>query len=238
MDVAPGIMSVGQTKGGFVHAYLVEVGRSLTLIDTLFDADAHVILNQLRRRGRAVSDIDSIVLSHGHRSHLGGVALRKRLSGAKVYSHQWEADIISGDRKAQAVSLRPMRPLLAYPFQAGLGLGLGRHRACPVDELLADGDSVGPLQVLHTPGHTPGHLAFFWPERRALVAGDAIATWPNLSAGWPGLNLNKTQHRSSLRRMASLSPEVIGVGHGEPITARGAEHIEGLLEAPTPRGGR
>jgi len=127
MDVAPGIMSVGQTKGGFVHAYLVEVGRSLTLIDTLFDADAHVILNQLRRRGRAVSDIDSIVLSHGHRSHLGGVALLKRLSGAKVYSHQWEADIISGDRKAQAVSLRPMRPLLAYPFQAGLGLGLGRH---------------------------------------------------------------------------------------------------------------
>jgi len=238
MEVAPGVISVGQRRGGQVHAYVFEVGRSLTLIDTLFDTDASAILNCLRRLGRAVSNIDSIVLTHGHRSHLGGAALLKTLSGAKVYSHEWEADIVSGDRKAQAVSLKPIRPFRTYPFQAGLGLGLGRHPACPVDDLLKEGDSVGPLQVLHTPGHTPGHLAFLWPERRVLVAGDAIATWPYFSAGWPGLNLNKAQHRSSLHRMASLGPEVIGVGHGDPITAGGTERIHELLERPTSGEGR
>jgi glyoxylase-like metal-dependent hydrolase (beta-lactamase superfamily II) len=238
MEIAPGAVSVGQTMGGHVHAFLFQAGRSLTLVDTLFDTDAHVILNQLGRLGLAVTDIDYIVLTHGHRSHLGGAALLKRLSGAKVFSHEWEADIISGDRKAQAVSLRPVRPFQTYPFQAGLALGYGRHPPCPVDELLRDEDSVGPLRVLHTPGHTPGHLAFFWPERRVLVAGDAIATWPKFSAGWPGLNLNVAQHRKSLERMASLNPEVIGVGHGEPITAGGSERIQELLEASTPRGGR
>jgi glyoxylase-like metal-dependent hydrolase (beta-lactamase superfamily II) len=238
VEVAPGLVSVGQSKGGRVHAYLCEAGNSLTLVDTLFDTDAIVMLNQLRRLGLAASDIDNIVLTHGHRSHLGGAAVLRRLSGAKVFSHEWEADIISGDRKAQAVSLKPKRPFQAYPFQAGLALGLGRHPPCPVDELLKDEDSVGPLQVLHTPGHTPGHLAFFWPERGVLVAGDAIATWPYFSAGWPGLNLNATQHRVSLRRMASLNPEVIGVGHGEPITTRGSERIQELLEAPTLRGGQ
>ena len=41
-----------------------------------------------------------------------------------------------------------------------------------------DGDAFGPFQVLHTPGHSPGHLSFWWEEHRFLVAGDAVATWP------------------------------------------------------------
>jgi glyoxylase-like metal-dependent hydrolase (beta-lactamase superfamily II) len=52
-----------------------------------------------------------------------------------------------------------------------------------------DGDMVGPVWVLRTPGHTPEHLAFWWPERRIYVAGDAIATYPVFEAGWPAFNL-------------------------------------------------
>ena len=65
---------------------------------------------------------------------------------------------------------------------------------------------MGPLQVLHAPGHSPGHLAFYWPERRLLIAGDAIATWPDFSAGWKAFNLNKSQHAESLSLMAKLDP--------------------------------
>jgi glyoxylase-like metal-dependent hydrolase (beta-lactamase superfamily II) len=86
------------------------------------------------------------------------------------------------------------------------------------------------LQVIHTPGHSPGHLAFWWPERRVLFAGDAIATWPEFAAGWPAFNLNVKQHRASLRRMAELDAEVVAVGHGEPIRSEGARRVRSLVD--------
>jgi hydroxyacylglutathione hydrolase len=83
--------------------------------------------------------------------------------------------------------------------------------------------------VLHVPGHSPGHLAFFWPERRLLISGDAIATWPRLEAGWPAFTLNPEQHRESIRRLAELEAGIVGVGHGDPITVDAAERVHELV---------
>jgi glyoxylase-like metal-dependent hydrolase (beta-lactamase superfamily II) len=232
MEIAPGVHSMGQRRGGRVHAFLVDDGSELTLVDTLFDTDGHRVLEQIMRLGRSVSDLKHIILTHGHRSHLGGAAALRSSSGATVYSHEWEADIIAGQRKAQAVSLVPAHPVRVYHLQFGLGMGIGKHPPCPVDQVVGNDDQVGPLQVVHAPGHSPGHLGFYWPERRVLIAGDAIATWPDFSAGWKAFNLNKVQHAESLRRMAKLEPEVIGVGHGEPITRGGGDRIHELISRP------
>ena len=118
-----------------------------------------------------------------------------------------------------------------WPFQLGLALGRPKHVPCPVDEVLAEGDAVGPFRVVHAPGHSPGHLAFHWPERSVLLAGDAIATWPELCPGWKAFNLNAEQEMESLRRMAALEPRVVGVGHGDAITDRAEEAVHGLLAA-------
>jgi glyoxylase-like metal-dependent hydrolase (beta-lactamase superfamily II) len=233
MEIAPGVYSMKQRKGGHVHAFLFDDGTDLTLIDTLFDTDARQILDRIRSIGRTVEDLKHIVLTHGHRSHLGGLAALKRLSGATVYSHEWEADIIAGERTAQPVTPVPMRPVTAYwrvyYLQLGAALGRGKHPPCTVDHTLEDGDTVGSLRVLHTPGHTPGHLAFWWPEQRVLFAGDAIATYPVFAAGWPAFTLNPTQHRASTDRMAELDAEVVAIGHGEPITAGAAERVRSLV---------
>ncbi|MQA76163.1 MAG: MBL fold metallo-hydrolase [Solirubrobacterales bacterium] len=230
MEIAEGVHSIGQTKGGHVHAYLFDHRNELTLLDTLFDDDAALVLARIREIGRSPADLKRIALTHAHRSHLGGLATLKRLSGALIYAHEWEADIIAGERVAQPVSLRPSGPLTTYPFRIGLALGRPRHAPCPVDRGLSEGDQIGPLRVVHIPGHTPGHLAFHWEERGVLAVGDAVATWPRIDAGWPGFNLNEGQYRGSLRRLAQIEASVIAVGHGDPLTERAAERVHALAE--------
>ncbi len=103
-----------------------------------------------------------------------------------------------------------------------------------MDELLGDGDTLGPLQVLHAEGHSPGHLAFSWPERKFLIAGDAVATWPELCPGWHAFNLNKRQHHATLQRLAALDANIVGVGHGNPIAQGAADRIHELASRPVP----
>jgi hypothetical protein len=81
-QIAPGVYSMDQSTGGHVHAFLLDDGNDLTLIDT-----------------------------HGHRYHLGGLATLKGLSGATVYSHAWEADIRRRRARRPAHLAGPDAPL-------------------------------------------------------------------------------------------------------------------------------
>ena len=172
MEIAPGVHSLGQRRGGRVHAFLLDDGHDLTVIDTLFDTDGGRVLSAISRLGYTPRDLKQIVLTHGHRSHLGGLAALKRLTGATIYAHGWEADIIAGERKAQPVTWRPVRPVRTwwptYPFQLGINLGFGKHPACPIDRAVADGDAIGPLQV-------DAHAGTLARAPRVLLAGAARA---------------------------------------------------------------
>jgi glyoxylase-like metal-dependent hydrolase (beta-lactamase superfamily II) len=230
-ELAPGVHSLGGTKGGRVRAFLVESGRELTLVDTLFPDDALEVLDAIRELGRIPRDLKRIVLTHAHRSHLGGLATLKRETRAQVLAHEREADVVAGDRPAQAVGLKPTRPLRTFPFQVGIFLNRPKHTPCPVDGTVDDGDAVGPLEVLHAPGHSPGHLAFHLADRDLLIAGDAIATWPRFEAGWPAFTLNPDQQRESLARFASLEARVVAVGHGDAVGGDTAAKVHALAEA-------
>ena len=231
-ELADGVHSLGHAKGGHVRAFLVDAGGGeLILVDTLLENDGRLVFDALRRLGREPGDVKRILLTHGHRSHLGGVAALKRATGATIYAHPFEADIVSGDRRAQPVPLKLFAHPRLLPYQLAFRLNLSKHVPCPVDEPLVEGDVHGPLQVLHIPGHSPGHMGFHWPERGLLITGDAVATWPELYPGWPPFTLNDKQHAESLRRMASLEPRIAAVGHGDAITERAAERLHELAAA-------
>jgi glyoxylase-like metal-dependent hydrolase (beta-lactamase superfamily II) len=233
-EIAPGIHSLGHGKGGHVHAFLIDHGNELSLVDTLFESDGKLVFEAIRQLGKSPEDLKRIAITHGHRSHLGGMAALVRASGARLYAHEWEADIVAGDRRAQAVSIWPRQSLKLIPFQLGLWLDRPKHAPCPVDELLREGDEFGPLQVMHAPGHSPGHLTFWWPERRFLIAGDGVATWPELCPGWHSFNLNRPQHHATLQRLAALDAAIVGVGHGDPITDGAPDKVHELASRPVP----
>lgn len=240
MELAPGVHSIGPTsegllKGGYVHAYLF-VGKDdkeLTLVDTGWDDDAHVILKYLWSIGRSPAELKHIAITHAHRSHLGGLATLQALSRAKVYAHRAEAPIIAGHKRAKPVSFRPLRPLVLQPFRFLARLDLPKHVPCEVTDVLDDNykGPIGELEVIYTPGHTPGHLAFVRARDRVLIAGDAVANWPSFSAGWPGFNLNEKLYKKSLAKLVNWNPrpEYVGVGHGDPIKNAAPTLLETLL---------
>ena len=230
MEIGLGVYSVGQEQGGHVHAFLLDDGTDLTLIDTMYDDDGKRVLDEIARIGRVPAQLKQIILTHAHKSHLGGLAALKKASGATVHSHAWEVDIIAGRRKAERVSALPRRPLQVYGLQLGLALGQGRHVPAEVEHTLKEGDHVGPLQVVATPGHTPGSLSFWWDARKALFSGDVIATWPELAPGWPGLTLDNDQNLRSAQQFRDFgNAEILGVGHGEPIAQGAAAVLRKLL---------
>lgn len=211
-----------ERKGGRVHAFFLEADDgTLTMIDALYGTDGATIFAKLAQIGRQPGDITNIVLTHAHRSHIGGVKALKEASGATVWADAMEADIIAGIRHATRVSVLPRRPFRVLHLQWGLALGFGRnHPPVPVDRTITDGAHIGPVQAIHTPGHTPGSFSFWWPEMRALFAGDIMVTWPRLEAGWKGLTLDNPQNRRSLGSLADLGEvEMVGVGHGAPLEA-------------------
>jgi glyoxylase-like metal-dependent hydrolase (beta-lactamase superfamily II) len=231
MKLAQGIHYLSQEKGGHVHAFLLDNGAGITLIDALFDTDAKRILAEIAAMGRQPSDLKHIIATHAHRSHIGGMAALKSLSGARVYAHEWEIGIVEGQRKATRVSIWPRAPLAAYKLQFGLAIGVDGHAPCLVDQALKEGDHVGPLTILATPGHTPGCLSFYWPEKKALFVGDVMVTWPRVEAGWAGLTMDMRQNVQSVGKLSDVGDiEIIGVGHGEPIAHGGIEVLKQLRE--------
>ena len=144
-ELAPGVWSLGHGKGGHVHAFLIDDGGELSLVDTLFESDARLVLDAIRKLGRSTEDLKRIAITHGHRSHLGGMAALRRASGARLYAHEWEADIVAGQRRAQAVSILPQQSLKLIPFQLGLWLNKPKHDPVPVDELEVNDGEVKAL---------------------------------------------------------------------------------------------
>jgi glyoxylase-like metal-dependent hydrolase (beta-lactamase superfamily II) len=234
-QIAPGAHMIGPArralrKGGYSRCYLFEDDDgSLTLVDTGWDGDAGFILRYLDDIGRSPGEIATIALTHSHRSHLGGLATVAELSRARVRAHVAEAPIIEGRKKSHPIRLWPPFPLRLIPFRIISWLPIFKHKPWAVDpDHLVEGSVVGPLTVLHTPGHTPGHLVFRY-NGSVLVVGDAVATWPTFGPGWPGFNRDEREYRRSLFRVAKSRPGVVGPGHGDAITEQTADRLDTLV---------
>jgi glyoxylase-like metal-dependent hydrolase (beta-lactamase superfamily II) len=222
---------LSQEKGGHVHAFLLDDGKGITLIDALYDSDANLILQEIHEMGRQPSDLKNIIATHAHRSHIGGIAELKKQTNATVYAHEYEIDIIEGKRKAKGVTFWPKRPYQVYKLQFGLAIGFDDHKPVRVDQSLKEADHVGPLTIVSTPGHTPGCLSFSWPEKKALFVGDVLVTWPRVEAGWAGLTLDMKENVRSVGKLSDFDgTEIVGVGHGEPISQGGIEVLKKLRD--------
>ena len=93
----------------------------------------------------------------------------------------------------------------------------------PVDRKLNEGDEVASFTVLHVPGHSPGHVAYWRESDRTLICGDVLfnLSLPTLKPGlrepYASFTPDPPRNRDSARRLAELRPNLILFGHGPPL---------------------
>ncbi|HEX4717073.1 MAG TPA: MBL fold metallo-hydrolase, partial [Thermoleophilaceae bacterium] len=151
------------SRFGFVNAYLVEEDDGFTLIDTLVPRSGKVVLAKAQELGRPIV---RIALTHAHTDHVGSLdEVASQLPDVEVSISTRDARFLAGD-----MSLDPEEEQLAKKR------GSFSRRKTKPGRLLAAGDRVGSLEVIATPGHTPGHVAFLDTRDRTLYCGDVYST--------------------------------------------------------------
>ena len=168
-----------------------------------------------------------VLLTHAHADHAGGAAsLRAR--GARIVAGAATAALVTaGDERG--ISLDTARAAGGYPPDY-------RFQACPVDQVLADGEtlSVGDacITALATPGHSADHMAYLVevPTARMLVVGDALFHGGRvlLQNTW---DCDVPALCRSIRRLASYDFDCFLPGHGPFSLTRGRRHAEAALAA-------
>ena len=195
-----------------VNCYLVREDDGLTLVDASIPGSAPAILKAARALGLPIR---RIVLTHAHGDHIGALdALHQLLPEAAVLASARDARFLAGDMR-----LDPGEP------QTKLR-GAYQTIATRPTELLSDGDRVGSLQVIASPGHTPGHIALFDSRDGSLIAGDAFQTRAGVAVSgtvrplfpFPAMaTWNRPLALASARRLRDLAPSRLAIGHGEVL---------------------
>jgi glyoxylase-like metal-dependent hydrolase (beta-lactamase superfamily II) len=215
--------------GDLVHCYLWEWPGGLTLIDTGYPTDAPKILAALLKQGFALHNVRRIIATHVDPDHTGGLAQLKRATGAKVACHAVEKAAMErpARRKPGALWLRPL--FWVAPLLPGWGNG-----AVQPDELLLDGQELPEgFTVIHTPGHTAGHIALLHRERRLLIAGDALVNRrEKLRVNSSPFTTDIRHAQRSVWKIAKKYGDdfdVVVFGHGPPLLQNGSKRIQALV---------
>lgn len=207
---------------GFSNAYLVESEPgSFILIDTGTSSGGQKILQYLEKTGRKPDSIKEIILTHADADHSGSAAALKKATGAKLAVHEKDAPRVSGQIK-KIKETSGFGNFLMSLFGAFMKI----ERVQP-DVLLKDADTVGPLAVIYTPGHTDGSICLY-KKGRALFVGDTLRTDGSGAIKMPGNMMNKDPRelRRSVEKISKLDFAVLLPGHGRPITENASQKLK------------
>lgn len=236
LTAEPVVTGVYRIAGKRSNVYLL-TGNRLTLVDTGMHGDGEAVLRAIDGLGRRIEDLDHILITHAHIDHTGSLAMLQRGSGATIVAAQAETDYIEGTKKTAGMPrqgpggalFRVMLYILetfVYPLQpASVDL------PCTGGETLAQ---AGGVQVLATPGHSPGSLSFHLPGPRVVFSGDALT---GLGGGALPPRMGCADYElacASAGRIAALDPAVVCCGHGPPIRTSGQGTLATLLSGGPP----
>jgi glyoxylase-like metal-dependent hydrolase (beta-lactamase superfamily II) len=196
-----------------VNCYLVEEEDGLTLMDAALPYSKKGIFKAAEMIGKPIT---KIILTHAHEDHVGSLdRIKEELPDVPVYISVRDNRIMNGD-----TSLDEHEP--KTPIRGGVPKKL-KTRA---NILLNEGDLIGSLAAIETPGHTPGSMSFIDTRTKAIIAGDAYQTRGGIAVAgdmkpwfpFPAFGTwSKETSLASAKKLVSYQPKLLAVGHGEML---------------------
>ncbi|MCH5585358.1 MBL fold metallo-hydrolase [Shimazuella sp. AN120528] len=198
-----------------VNCYLVEEKHELTLIDCALPYSNKAILKTAIEIGKPIT---RIVLTHAHEDHIGALdKLKQALPEARVFISKRDAKLLRGDNSPEeGEENTPIRGAIPKPQSI---------KTVP-DQLLDESDTIGSLQVLLTPGHTPGSISLLDNRNNHLIVGDALQTRGGVAVSgdmrlwfpFPAIaTWSKLAALNSARKIKNTEPSLIATGHGKML---------------------
>lgn len=187
------------------HPAAVETDRGLVLLDAGLGGQTDALREELAAAGFDWADVWTVLLTHQDGDHAGGLASVVEATDAVVFAHEVCAPYVDGRQD-------PIK-----------GEG-DRYPPVPVDVELTDGvrfrTAAGPMEVVFTPGHAPGHVSLWFPDANLLVAADAVtAADGELQGPNERFTLDMAEAAASVDRLAGLDVERVHCYHGGTVEA-------------------
>ncbi|MDH4423135.1 MULTISPECIES: MBL fold metallo-hydrolase [Bacillus] len=194
-----------------INCYFVEEESGLTLIDAALPFCAKKILESARKIGKPITNI---VITHAHDDHIGALdAIKQELPDIPVYISKRDACLLEGDLSLQ----------LGEPGTE-VKVGVSKQINTVPDILLQEGDRIGSLVAIATPGHTPGSMSFLDTRNDALIVGDAFQTRGGVAVAgqikwlfpFPVFGTWDAEvSLTSAQKLLEYKPAILATGHGK-----------------------
>jgi glyoxylase-like metal-dependent hydrolase (beta-lactamase superfamily II) len=197
---------------GYSNAYIVDGDSGVVLVDTGMPKRHGAILEALKAIGRELEQVTAIAITHAHVDHAGNAATLRGQTNAPVIASNIDAPALRGEEKY------PLPPFLdRVPFLKPLFRLLPSAEATEVDHLVGEGKSSAlpaDMQVVASPGHTPGHVSFLLDRNGGiLLVGDAAVATKDGRVKRGFMNRSTPTFDASIQHIAEYDFEVALFAH-------------------------
>ncbi|MEM4481698.1 MAG: MBL fold metallo-hydrolase [Desulfurococcaceae archaeon] len=194
--------------GEISNIFLVEYENGLIIVDAGNKGDHLKVTDYAHRKGLDITKAKYIVITHAHGDHLGSLKDLKEITNAKIAAHREEIPYIE-----------------KYYTE--------REKTTPleVDVILEEGSTIGPLEVIHTPGHTPGSICLLDPRTKTLFVGDLVHEMKGELFEIPTrYSRDPNKNRIAIASLLYYGFNTLVPSHGEPILGTGKEALLKLVK--------